>query len=540
LHLYGTQITEISALAGLTNLLQLNLSENQVTDISPLAGLINLEELHVWVNQITDISPLVGLSNLERLRLGRNQITDISPLLAGLDPVLWKYGISSVRHAKPCEFRGKMWHDINGNGTLDADEPGLQRWTIYVDMDGNGSLDAGEPNQTTDANGDYALTARYQSTHTIAALPKAGWEQTFPSTGVHTVVLGSGQIVSNVDFGNRELHDPNGDGESDHGEPALPDWMIILEQSESDQAGEQAAGKELHVVGDSRTLDLTSIAENEFPQIDAVNIVGSGANTLILDREAVLNVSDAANQLRVLADHDDTVTIGEGWSFVGTQVDGDDFFRVLQQDNATLLMSGPRHWQNPQSQLDSNFSRAIEPADALVIIDMLNGAVNGHILRFGEDQLVDPITLDVFPDIFPDTNGDGVGSPLDALLVINFLNNRMPAAEGEYSLAAPTVMGPNRVVDPVDLVFTHSLIESQRLPSHDTSQTQPNQVQDVARRSEQDRIWPAVSPYEEQVSQVQMAPYRQRASELPDETSVDLLLGDDATLDSMLDQFNEA
>jgi hypothetical protein len=178
--------------------------------------------------------------------------------------------------------------------------------------------------------------------------------------------------------------------------------------------------------------------------------------------------------------------------------------------------------------------------DVLVIIDMLNGSLKEHILPSGGNQLIDPVTLDVFPDIFPDTSGDGLGSSLDALLVINFLNNRTTAAEGECSLAAPAATGPHRVVDPIDLVFRHCLIESQVLPPHVALQTQPSQVQDVAIRNQHDSIWPAVPPYKGQPSEAQAAAYRQRVSELPDETSVDLLLGDDVRLGSLLAPFDEA
>jgi internalin A len=40
---YGNEITDISPLAGLTNLTEINLGYNGITDISPLAGLTNLD-----------------------------------------------------------------------------------------------------------------------------------------------------------------------------------------------------------------------------------------------------------------------------------------------------------------------------------------------------------------------------------------------------------------------------------------------------------------------------------------------------------------
>ncbi len=80
LELEGNGITDISPLAGLTNLRVLLVADNQIGDISPLANLTNLRVLVALRNQINDISSLEGLTSLEMLHLERNQISDISPL----------------------------------------------------------------------------------------------------------------------------------------------------------------------------------------------------------------------------------------------------------------------------------------------------------------------------------------------------------------------------------------------------------------------------------------------------------------------------
>ena len=93
LDLYKHKISDLSPLAGLTELEKLSLVHNQITDISPLKGLTNLEKLGLWDNQITDVSPLAGLTNLEVLGLHRNKISDLSPL-KGLTNLkaLWLHG----------------------------------------------------------------------------------------------------------------------------------------------------------------------------------------------------------------------------------------------------------------------------------------------------------------------------------------------------------------------------------------------------------------------------------------------------------------
>ena len=174
LHLNDNNITDITPLAGLTNLAWLYLNENNISDLTPLAGLTNLTDLYLnennisasqkaileealpnthitwpeeiiddleetektwdekyeeWIlnpdpygglsvlqqikdakesgatelylgfNNISDLTPLAGLTNLTELVLYDNNITDLTPLagltnLMGLD--LWENNISDL------------------------------------------------------------------------------------------------------------------------------------------------------------------------------------------------------------------------------------------------------------------------------------------------------------------------------------------------------------------------------------------------------------------------------------------------------------
>jgi Leucine-rich repeat (LRR) protein len=79
LNLINNQISDISAVSGLTNLTALDLSGNQISEISGISGLENLAVLDLGENQIIDISGLSGsLPNLKELYLGDNGIDDIS------------------------------------------------------------------------------------------------------------------------------------------------------------------------------------------------------------------------------------------------------------------------------------------------------------------------------------------------------------------------------------------------------------------------------------------------------------------------------
>ena len=80
LSLNGNQITDVSALAGLTQLTDLHLSNNQITDVSALAGLTQLQELNLQNNQVDDVSALAELTQITEIGLRNNEITDVSDL----------------------------------------------------------------------------------------------------------------------------------------------------------------------------------------------------------------------------------------------------------------------------------------------------------------------------------------------------------------------------------------------------------------------------------------------------------------------------
>jgi|GEM_PF-1290465 len=84
IELLGNQITDLSPLAGLSNLTELNAVNNGISDLTPLAGanMPNLWRLSVSMNFVRDITPLgqANLTGLTDLSLDDNIITDVTPL----------------------------------------------------------------------------------------------------------------------------------------------------------------------------------------------------------------------------------------------------------------------------------------------------------------------------------------------------------------------------------------------------------------------------------------------------------------------------
>jgi internalin A len=51
-----------------------------VSDLTPLAGLPNLQQLDLRYTQVSDLTPLAGLPNLQQLDLMNTQVTNIKPI----------------------------------------------------------------------------------------------------------------------------------------------------------------------------------------------------------------------------------------------------------------------------------------------------------------------------------------------------------------------------------------------------------------------------------------------------------------------------
>ena len=82
LELKDNQVIDVGPLAALTNLYYLGLARNRIVDVSPLSALTNLNELDLGFNEMGDVSPLAAMTNLKRLILSSNGIADVSPLSA--------------------------------------------------------------------------------------------------------------------------------------------------------------------------------------------------------------------------------------------------------------------------------------------------------------------------------------------------------------------------------------------------------------------------------------------------------------------------
>ncbi len=80
LQLSRTGVSDLTPLSGLKTLGTLQAQGNRITDIHALANLTNLDALDLSYNNIADISALSGLAKLTSLRLAGNPIPDFTPI----------------------------------------------------------------------------------------------------------------------------------------------------------------------------------------------------------------------------------------------------------------------------------------------------------------------------------------------------------------------------------------------------------------------------------------------------------------------------
>ena len=141
------RISDISAIANLTKLKLLGLSDTNIPDISVLRNLVNLETFMANDSRIEDISVLKNAKNLKILYLDKNKITDVSvvkDLVELTELYLRNNNISEIDFSKLTKLS-----DVNVQGNKISDYSSLEKLTAlkYVNLS----------KQNVDLNREYIL-----------------------------------------------------------------------------------------------------------------------------------------------------------------------------------------------------------------------------------------------------------------------------------------------------------------------------------------------------------------------------------------------
>ncbi|MGQ0663031.1 MAG: beta strand repeat-containing protein, partial [Pseudomonadota bacterium] len=234
-----------------------------------------------------------------------------------------------------------------GNDTLDG---GADNDTLDGGK-GNDTLDGGAGNDTLDG-GDDTDTANYATaTSGVTVSLATTSSQNTGGAGTDTLseienLIGSGSADTltgtsgtNLLAGGGGDDTLSGGGGADTLRGEAGNDLIIVPNTSFQSIAGGAGTDTLRLSGSGLTLDLTAIANDRLTGLEQIDITGTGNNTLKLNVQEVLDLSDTSNQLLVLGNSGDKVeAAGQGWVAGGTQTISGETYQSYTSGSATLLV----------------------------------------------------------------------------------------------------------------------------------------------------------------------------------------------------------
>ena len=150
----------------------------------------------------------------------------------------------------------------------------------------------------------------------------------------------------------------------------------------------------LQLNGSGFLLNLTTLPDSRLLGIEQIDLQGSGANRLTLNRREVLNLSDSSNTLTVTANADDTLVIGGGWTEqANQQIDGATY-RAFTNGAATLKVSAAATVERLQITVNSTLdSIDANPGDGDAVDSQGRATLRAAIMEANASQGADTIYL---------------------------------------------------------------------------------------------------------------------------------------------------
>ncbi len=198
--------------------------------------------------------------------------------------------------------------DVNGDGFDD-----LLIGAYRADASGNGKSEAGE--SYVIFGGDFT------------------GDVTHPGTVAADTLTGDGS--ANVMIGGRGSDTLLGNGGADVLRGGEGDDTLAVADLNFSRVVGGTGSDTLRLDTAGATLNLTALTDNRILGVEQIDL-GGGANSLVLDVQEVLNISDESNTLNVLRDTDGTVVLDNGWQQQADERIGPNTFRVFTQGQATV------------------------------------------------------------------------------------------------------------------------------------------------------------------------------------------------------------
>lgn len=114
--------------------------------------------------------------------------------------------LPAAEHTQRIMLAGVVFNDLNGNGTKDTGERGVNGRRIWVDLDLDGRVTEGEPVIWPAPVGMFGFEDLVAGTYTVRAEEITGWRNV--GGGAATFTLGSGGVRVNIQFGQQKIVAP--------------------------------------------------------------------------------------------------------------------------------------------------------------------------------------------------------------------------------------------------------------------------------------------------------------------------------------------
>lgn len=334
---------------------------------------------------------------------------------------------------------GSKFHDLNGTGDQQTNEPGLGGWTIEL-LNAAGSVMATTVTAAPDATGvaRFCFDKLPAGTYTVREQQQSGWVQTYPaSPGTHTVTIGAGSADPFLYFANQQrptstssvcgtkFEDKDGNGIRDAGEVGLFGWTI----EQRNAAGNVVATAVTDAEGNYCFTRVAS-GTHTFTEVDQPGYVqtfpaGGGSHAVVVDGTATVqgvnfgNAKSAATSPFCGTKFQDTNGNGvrdagepglSGWTIevradgggvVATVVTGDDGQFCFENIKAGT------YWVHEVMQ--EGWQQTLPGGEGFHKVEVTATGVLGSALLFGNMQSPPPSQTCGIK--FEDLNGNGVQDP---------------------------------------------------------------------------------------------------------------------------------
>lgn len=178
---------------------------------------------------------------------------------------------------------GVVYHDLNGNGSKDAGEPGLEGWEVKI----TGNLNL---TRTTDANGIYSFNDLENGTFTVSQTTQSGWGCVEPGAGGSYSVTLAGEESAVRNFGNFKSTtvsgiawaDVNHNGAKDPSEVGI-DGVVVSLNATTTTTADGGLYSFANVFGGSYTLSAAAPADmyQTYPAAPVAFDVVSGMDPIV-------------------------------------------------------------------------------------------------------------------------------------------------------------------------------------------------------------------------------------------------------------------